>query len=118
MASGSMSLLNYHQHALNDIGNGGVMLDVKSELGLERFFRLISDAEKKEDLLQLFNCFFTPEELSALSLRVNVVKALLDGDLSQREIAKQLHTSISKVTRGSRQLKSISPELIKRIGHL
>ncbi|MBV53784.1 MAG: trp operon repressor [Coxiellaceae bacterium] len=94
------------------------MMSEKSDLGLDRFFKLISAASERSDLLELFRCFFTPEELSALSLRVNVVKALSDGELTQREIAKQLHTSISKVTRGSRQLKSVSSTLIEQMSLL
>ena len=93
-------------------------MNEQEHLGLKRFFTMLSKAEMEADLIALFDCFFTPEELAALSLRVNVVKALLDGELSQREIAKQLKTSISKVTRGSRQLKNISPELMQQLGRL
>ncbi len=94
------------------------MFHEQDHQGLKRFFTLVSDAKQEDNLMALFECFFTPEELSALSLRVNVVKALLDGKLSQREIAKTLKASISKVTRGSRQLKHISPDLLEKLNHL
>jgi len=41
--------------------------------------------------------------------RVAITKALLKGDLSQREIAEKFHVSIAKISRGSNALKTIDP---------
>jgi TrpR family transcriptional regulator, trp operon repressor len=66
---------------------------------LERFFREI----------------LTPKEVRDLSSRWELVK-LLEKGVSQREIARRLHLSLCKITRGSRQLKKPDSALRKVIG--
>ena len=46
----------------------------------------------------------TKKEISAISSRWELVKRLLRGD-SQRKIARELHLSLCKITRGARELK-------------
>ena len=46
----------------------------------------------------------TPQEFEDIALRWQIVKALYKG-VTQREVAKKLHVSLCKVTRGSRELK-------------
>jgi len=55
--------------------------------------------------------FFTIEEKETLSSRYLIIKALLQGDETQREIADIHKVSIAQITRGSNALKLISPEL-------
>jgi TrpR family trp operon transcriptional repressor len=57
-------------------------------------------------------CFlFTAEERSSLETRCLIIKALLDQKRTQREISEDLNVSIAKITRGSNELKRISPKL-------
>jgi TrpR family trp operon transcriptional repressor len=46
----------------------------------------------------------TPKEADEISSRWSLV-CLLDDGMSQRKIAKKLHVSLCKITRGSRELK-------------
>lgn len=82
-----------------------------TDMGLRLFYELCEKAQQARQMPELFDCFFTQEELSALSLRVRLVQALLQADQPQRDIAKSLHVSISKITRGSNQLKKIGKSL-------
>jgi TrpR family transcriptional regulator, trp operon repressor len=94
------------------------MSKTQHQEGMGLFYQLLAEAEKKDEMKALFECFFTQEELQALSLRVHLVKALLAEELSQREISKRLNVSISKITRGSNQLKTITRSfgaLLKRV---
>ncbi len=51
----------------------------------------------------LMEDLFTPAEINAVAMRWQVIKELKKGT-SQREIADKLKVSISKITRGSREL--------------
>ena len=46
----------------------------------------------------------TPAEIKDVALRWRIVKMLLQGS-SQRNIVAQLHVSLCKITRGSKELK-------------
>ena len=56
----------------------------------------------------------TPAELHDLGLRWELVKMLNEGK-SQRQIAGELHISLCKITRGSRELKKKNSILRKAI---
>lgn len=60
-------------------------------------------ASDKKMFFALMEDFFTPAELDGLALRWQIVKELKKGT-PQREIAETLKVSISKITRGSREL--------------
>lgn len=60
----------------------------------------------------LFDLFLTPEERTDLEMRVLIVKELLKGEKTQRQIAKDLNVSIAKITRGSNELKRTNPKLL------
>jgi TrpR family trp operon transcriptional repressor len=78
---------------------------------LSQFAQLCAKFQNPEDLQALLDLFLTIEEKRALAARYCIVKALLDGDLTQREIAQTSNVSIAQITRGSNALKIISPEL-------
>ncbi len=70
-------------------------------------------AEKDNSLsMELFDLFFTSEEKEDLATRYLIVQSLLNGEKTQRQMAKDLNVSISKITRGSNELKRVNPKLI------
>jgi TrpR family trp operon transcriptional repressor len=66
-------------------------------------------------LEKFFREILTPKEVRDLSSRWELVK-LLENGISQREIARRLHLSLCKITRGARQLKKPESALRKVIG--
>ena len=58
-----------------------------------------------------FDLFLTIEERETLAARTLIIKAMLENELTQREIAEKFGVSISKITRGSNALKIIPPTL-------
>lgn len=77
------------------------------------FLDLFLNITDEKILSELFDLLLTPEEKSSLQTRCLIVKALLDQKETQREISSHLKVSISKITRGSNELKRISPKLKK-----
>jgi TrpR family trp operon transcriptional repressor len=53
---------------------------------------------------EFLNSILTPNEIKDISSRWELVK-LLDNGVSQRKIAENLHLSLCKITRGSKELK-------------
>jgi TrpR family trp operon transcriptional repressor len=79
---------------------------------------LVTDNNLKNEF---FDLFLTPEERKDIGQRLEIVFELLKGEHPQREIAKNLNTSIAKITRGSNCLKSVSSDLkevIKKLSEL
>ncbi len=60
------------------------------------------DNEKEADML--LKDILTPQEIESIAERWQLIQQLAD-EKPQREVAKDLKVSISKVTRGSRVLK-------------
>ena len=70
---------------------------------------------KVGELAEFYDLFLTLEEKKDLALRLLLVRALLDEELTQREIAQELGVSIAKITRGSNALKITKKKLKERI---
>lgn len=79
------------------------------------FLDLCLDTKKTSRLQELFDFFLTMEEKEHLASRMQVIRALLDEKLSQREISDKMQVSISQITRGSNALKIINDDLLKFI---
>ena len=62
--------------------------------------------------MAFFDLFFTMEEKKDFATRYLIIKTLLKNEKPQRQIAKELHVSISKITRGSNELKRMDPALL------
>lgn len=79
--------------------------------GWQEFLKLCSEINSPKEFAEFFDLFLTIEEKETLASRYLIIKAMLEGDLTQREIAETHKVSIAQITRGSNALKIISPEL-------
>ncbi|MCZ4336240.1 trp operon repressor [Shewanella colwelliana] len=59
-------------------------------------------------MVDLFELLLTEEERSAIAGRLTVFKALLEGNMSQRQIAAEYEISIATITRCSNYLKHMT----------
>lgn len=87
----------------------------KHQEGWNRFITLCCREKSTTEWEQFFDLFLTDEEKENLATRVLIIDALLNSDLPQREIAKQLKVSIAKITRGSNMLKRADQKLLKTL---
>ena len=86
---------------------------MQNKKGWQLFLKLCASASKKGNLEQLLQFLLTDEEVAQLEKRVLLTQALLAEEATQREIAKNLQVSISKITRGSNSLNHIDTDLKK-----
>lgn len=84
---------------------------MESEDGWRGFLALCQRARGPEELDELLALFLTPEERADISTRYLIVRELIRGKKTQRQMAKDLKVSIAKITRGSNFLKTISQDL-------
>jgi TrpR family transcriptional regulator, trp operon repressor len=76
---------------------------------------LCQQCTSETQLERLLHLLLTPEEKSDLSKRCLIIRALLENKMTQREISKTFDVSISKITRGSNELKGIDENLKKEL---
>lgn len=79
--------------------------------GWKDFLTLMRSTDSTEALSELCDLLFTFEEKGQIALRVELVKELLKGEKTQRQISQDLNISIAKITRGSNALKRVSDHL-------
>lgn len=89
------------------------MTQESGEDGWYNFLELCSKIKTPEAFNSFFALFLTFEERETMGSRYLIIKALLDGQLTQREIAETYKVSIAQITRGSNALKIINPEFKK-----
>ena len=82
-----------------------------NQMGWRYFLDLCLAAGDEQRLSELFDLLLKHEEKSGMETRCLIVKALLEQEKPQRQISDELHVSIAKITRGSNELKRISPQL-------
>lgn len=82
-----------------------------SEDGWNTFLELLTRIKQPGKMKLLMDLFLTIEEKETIASRYLIVKALLEGELTQREISDRYGASISQITRGSNALKIIDAEL-------
>lgn len=86
--------------------------DMVEKSELIEIFSKIDDPETME---KFFSEIFTPKEIKDLALRWELIK-MIDEKIPQREIAKRLHISLCKITRGAKIVKnedSITNRILK-----
>lgn len=69
---------------------------------------LLGEQVDRESLGKVLSVLLTAEEQSDIASRLAIVRALVSGKETQREIAVRLGVSIAKVTRGSNYLKTLN----------
>ena len=67
-------------------------------------YELFASVKGEQEAKMLLEDLLTPQELASLSERWQLIQELHKGT-AQRDIAKKLGISISKITRGSRMLQ-------------
>ncbi|MDO9790383.1 trp operon repressor [Glaesserella parasuis] len=81
----------------------------------QQFVDLLKQAVAEDKTDALLSMLLTTDERTSLGLRVQIVRALLENQISQREIQQQLNTSAVTITRGSNMLKTVEPDILKWI---
>ncbi|MBA3721955.1 MAG: trp operon repressor [Parachlamydiaceae bacterium] len=89
------------------------MKQINAEDGWSDFLDLCSQIKNPKKFDKAFSLFLTFEERENMASRYLIIKALLEGKLTQREIAEKYKVSIAQITRGSNALKIIDPEFKK-----
>ena len=89
------------------------MAQENGEDGWRDFLELCSKIKTPEAFNSFFALFLTFEERETMASRYVIIKALLEGQLTQREMAETYKVSIAQITRGSNALKIIDPEFKK-----
>jgi TrpR family trp operon transcriptional repressor len=72
---------------------------------LQDLYQLLTLIEDQKEAALLFRELLTPQELTQIAERWQLVK-MLDKGVTQREIAEKLNLSIATVTRGSKAFKT------------
>ena len=71
---------------------------------IEQLYELFASVRTKKEAEMLLEDMLTPQEIESMAERWQLVQKLA-GKKPQRNIAKELNISISKITRGSRVLQ-------------
>jgi TrpR family trp operon transcriptional repressor len=77
---------------------------------LTELAHLLASTDDPRLVEEVLSALLTPSEAHDLSARWELVKRLDQGE-TQRQIAKELHLSLCKITRGSRELKKTNSAL-------
>ena len=78
----------------------------------QQFMTLLKQAVQEDKVDALLSMLLTVDERSALGLRLQTTRELLNNQRPQREIQQQLNTSAATITRGSNMLKSVDPDIL------
>ena len=81
------------------------------EKGWRYFLNLCQQCPDEKTLTELFELLLTHEEKNSVEMRCLIIKDLLEEKKTQRQMSEDLHVSIAKITRGSNELKRLSPRL-------
>jgi len=87
------------------------MKSQSGEDGWWQFIELCRQLKTKQQFDELFDLFLTIDERNDIKDRLVLIRELLQGEKTQREIAAEHNISIAKISRGSNYLKIISKDL-------
>ena len=82
-----------------------VMKSMNKHNSWHNFIKLCSKLKTEKQWSDLFDTFFTNAEKEDVAARYEIIRELLIGKKTQREIAAKLKISIAKISRGSNALK-------------
>ncbi|HGY54812.1 MAG TPA: transcriptional regulator [Caldithrix abyssi] len=74
------------------------------ENNFKEFIAVLARTSENKEIEELLKSLLTPAEIRDIGARWQIVKMLEQG-ISQRKIARELHVSLCKITRGSKELK-------------
>ena len=77
---------------------------------IKEISQILSKIDSSKTIEEFFFSILTPNEVKNISSRWEIIKRIEEG-LSQRKIANDLHLSLCKITRGSRELKKANSVL-------
>ena len=80
------------------------------EDGWRGFLKICSKCQSLREFDRIMNLFLTHQERNVVATRFLILRELIRGKKTQREMAKDLKVSIAKITRGSNFLKTIKPD--------
>lgn len=89
---------------------------MKDQHKIKEVIELLKEAPSEKVRLELLELLFTPNELEQLIARFLIIKNLVKGQETQRDLSAKLKLSIAKITRGSNELKRRSLELRNYLG--
>ncbi|HID39233.1 MAG TPA: transcriptional regulator [Calditrichaeota bacterium] len=75
---------------------------------------VLAQTDNTDTIAEIMRALLSPAEINDIEARWEIVKRLERG-ISQRQIAKDLHLSLCKITRGSKELKKNA--VLKNIVH-
>lgn len=78
------------------------------QAALDVLINRLSDINTAKEMHWFLQCILTEAELNDIADRIRIYAALNQHKYSQREIAKQLGVSITKVTRGAANFYTLS----------
>lgn len=84
-----------------------------NQIGWRNFIKLCLVTENEKMLSSLLELILTQEERESIAMRCLIIMELIKQEKTQRKISEDLHVSIAKITRGSNELKRMSPKLIE-----
>ncbi len=72
---------------------------------VKELYQVFSKIKNPAEAKDFLDDILTPQELESIAERWQIVKLLLEGKKSQREIQETLGTAVATITRGSRMIK-------------
>ena len=75
---------------------------------------LLTNMNSSSEAKKACELMFTDSELKIFELRIAIIKALLSGQSSHREIAANLGVSISKITAGSKAVQKANKATLEK----
>jgi TrpR family trp operon transcriptional repressor len=87
----------------------------KQEQGMQLFLELCKQKSSEDSLEELLTLLFTPEEQANINARMLIIKALIENQMPQRQLASHFNVSIGQITRGSNAIKAISDSFFKEL---